>query len=178
MLRANVPIWLYWGILPGFSLHPNHGALHFTPSSYPNRKEVFIMPLWFLPGIWSFLWNPAESFLAESPAKIAIPGTIYSGGIEYSGIGTIVVPEWSTLPSPTDSATIQVDSRWNGRNGINLVGMSFQWEPTQISLRLQPHSHQIPTIFPPYSHHSDQNHSDPCGSNSYQDPSRFQVESK
>ena len=71
-------------------------------------------------------WNPAESFLAESPAKIAIPGTIYSGGIEYSGIGTIVVPEWSTLPSPTDSATIQVDSRWNGRNGINLVGMSFQ----------------------------------------------------
>ena len=30
-------------------------------------------------GIW---WNPVESFLAESPAKIAIPGTIYSGGIE------------------------------------------------------------------------------------------------
>ena len=27
-------------------------------------------------------WNPAELFLAESPAKIAIPGTIYSGGIE------------------------------------------------------------------------------------------------
>ena len=26
--------------------------------------------------------NPAELFLAESPAKIAIPGTIYSGGIE------------------------------------------------------------------------------------------------
>ena len=33
-------------------------------------------------GIQSFLWNPAELFLAESPAKIAIPGTIYSGGIE------------------------------------------------------------------------------------------------
>ena len=26
--------------------------------------------------------NPAELFLAESPAKIAIPGTIYSGRIE------------------------------------------------------------------------------------------------
>ena len=26
--------------------------------------------------------NPVELFLAESPAKIAIPGTIYSGGIE------------------------------------------------------------------------------------------------
>ena len=35
MLRANVPIWLYWGILPGFSLHPNHGALHFAPHSHP-----------------------------------------------------------------------------------------------------------------------------------------------
>ena len=32
--------------------------------------------------IWSFLWNPVESFLAESPAKIAIPGTIYSSRIE------------------------------------------------------------------------------------------------
>ena len=27
-------------------------------------------------------WNPAELFLAESPAKIAIPGTIYSSRIE------------------------------------------------------------------------------------------------
>ena len=27
-------------------------------------------------------WNPAELFLAGSPAKIAIPGTIYSGRIE------------------------------------------------------------------------------------------------
>ena len=34
--------------------------------------------------------------------------------------------ERSTLPSPTDSAQIQVDSGWNGRNGRNLVGMSFQ----------------------------------------------------
>ena len=33
-------------------------------------------------GIRSFLWNPVELFLAESPAKIAILGTIYSGGIE------------------------------------------------------------------------------------------------
>ena len=47
--------------------------------------EVFIMPLWFLLesshscGIWQ---NPVELFLAESPAKIAIPGTIYSGRIE------------------------------------------------------------------------------------------------
>ena len=32
--------------------------------------------------IWSFLWNPVELFLAEPPAKITIPGTIYSGGIE------------------------------------------------------------------------------------------------
>ena len=30
-------------------------------------------------GIW---WNLVESFLAGSPAKIAIPGTSYSGGIE------------------------------------------------------------------------------------------------
>ena len=49
----------------------------------------------------------------------------------------------STLPSPTDSARIQAESGWNGRNGWNLVGMSCQWEPTQISLGLQPHSHQI-----------------------------------
>ena len=27
-------------------------------------------------------WNPVELFLAESPAKIAIPGTIYSSRIE------------------------------------------------------------------------------------------------
>ena len=32
--------------------------------------------------IWSFLWNLVEFFLAESPAKIAILGTIYSGRIE------------------------------------------------------------------------------------------------
>ena len=38
--------------------------------------------------IRSFLRNPVESFLVESPAKIAIPGTSYSGGIE-----TGMVPE-------------------------------------------------------------------------------------
>ena len=35
--------------------------------------------------IQSFLWNPADSgriILAEPPAKITIPGTIYSSGIE------------------------------------------------------------------------------------------------
>ena len=32
----------------------------------------------------------------------------------------------STLPSPTDSAWIQAESGWNGRNGWNLVGMSCQ----------------------------------------------------
>ena len=49
------------------------------------QLEVFIMPLWFLPeyghscGIQR---NPVELFLAEPPAKITIPGTIYSGRIE------------------------------------------------------------------------------------------------
>ena len=50
----------------------------------PNDK-VFIMPLWFLPESGhscGFLWNLVESFLAGSPAKIAILGTNYSGGIE------------------------------------------------------------------------------------------------
>ena len=32
--------------------------------------------------IQSFLWNLVEFFLAESSAKIAILGTIYSSGIE------------------------------------------------------------------------------------------------
>ena len=41
-----------------------------------------------------------------------------------------------------------------------------------------PNFTQTPTPFPPNSHHSGKNHSDPCGSNSYQDPSRFQVDSK
>ena len=48
-------------------------------------QEVFIMPLWFLlesSHSCGILWNPVELFLAESPAKIAIPGTIYSSGIE------------------------------------------------------------------------------------------------
>ena len=35
-----------------------------------------------------------ESFLAGSPAKIAIPGTSYSGGIE-----TLMVPEWTGMES-------------------------------------------------------------------------------
>ena len=71
--------------------------------------EVFIMPLWFLSesghscGIW---WNLVELFLAESPAKIAIPGTIYSGGIE---------PFWNW--------------HWNGpgmdRNGIRQNAVFF-----------------------------------------------------
>ena len=60
--------------------------------------EVFIMPLWFLPESGhscGIQWNLVELFLAESPAKIAIPGTIYSGRIapfwnwEQSG-----PPEW------------------------------------------------------------------------------------
>ena len=49
------------------------------------RVEVFIMPLWFLQESshsCGILWNPVESFLAGCPAKIAIPGTIYSSGIE------------------------------------------------------------------------------------------------
>ena len=39
--------------------------------------------LYHAPVIPARIWqNPAELFLAESPAKIAIPGTIYSGRIE------------------------------------------------------------------------------------------------
>ena len=75
--------------------------------------EVFIMPLWFLPESGhscGIQWNPVESFLAGSPAKIAIPGTSYSGGIEpfwnwaipelsHSGIETGMVLEWTGTES-------------------------------------------------------------------------------
>ena len=33
-------------------------------------------------GVQSFLWGPVGLFLVGDPAKIAILGTIYSGGIE------------------------------------------------------------------------------------------------
>jgi hypothetical protein len=47
--------------------------------------EVFTLPHRFLPesaGMTGFRRIPAELFLAEGPAKFAIPGTTYSGGIE------------------------------------------------------------------------------------------------
>ena len=71
------------------------------------------MPLWFLPESGhscGIRWNPVESFLAGSPAKIAIPGTSYSGGIEpfwnlaipelsHSRIETGMVLEWTGTES-------------------------------------------------------------------------------
>ena len=47
--------------------------------------EVFTLPHRFLPesaGMTRFRRIPAELYLAEGPAKFAIPGTTYSGGIE------------------------------------------------------------------------------------------------
>ena len=47
--------------------------------------EVFTLPHRFLPesaGMTGFRRIPAELYLAEGPAKFAIPGTTYSGGIE------------------------------------------------------------------------------------------------
>ena len=84
--------------------------------------------------------------------------------------------EYFTLPHVfrLDPGGIWVDSGWNGRNGRNLVGISCQWEPTQIS----PGPGIIPTKFPPDSYHSHQIHSDPPGSQSYQIPSGFQVDSE
>ena len=73
-----------------------------------------------------------------------------------------------------DSAWIQVESRWNGRNGRNLVGMKCQWEPTKIS----PGLGIIPTKFLPNSDHSYQIHPDPHGSQSNQIPSGLQVDSR
>ena len=35
MLKANIPIWLYWGVLPAFGQPLNHGALIFTPRTHP-----------------------------------------------------------------------------------------------------------------------------------------------
>ena len=47
--------------------------------------EVFTLPHRFLPesaGMTGFRRIPEELYLAEGPAKFAIPGTTYSGGIE------------------------------------------------------------------------------------------------
>jgi len=52
------------------------------------------------------------------------------------------------------------------RNGRNLVGMSCQWEHTQIWLGLG----MIPTKFQPNSNQSERNDLDPLGSQSYQIP--------
>ena len=60
-----------------------------------------------------------------------------------------------------------------------MVGMVGIWSECHFSESLHKFysdSNPIPTKFPPNSHHSGQNHLDPCGSNSYQDPSRFQSE--
>ena len=83
----------------------------------------------------------------------------------------------SILPSPTDSTQIQVESGWNGRNGWNVISVKTHPNFTQTWTPFPPNFHQIPTKFPPNSHHSHQNHSDLPGSNSYQDPSRFQSNS-
>jgi len=48
-------------------------------------EEVFIMPHRFLleSGHSSgFQWNPEELKMAEGPANIAIPGSVYSSGIQ------------------------------------------------------------------------------------------------
>jgi hypothetical protein len=38
MLKANVPIWLYWGIPPAFAQPLDDGALRFAPRSHPQAR--------------------------------------------------------------------------------------------------------------------------------------------
>ena len=56
--------------------------------------------------------------------------------------------EYLTLPHifQAEPSRIWMESKWNGRNGWNLVGMTCQWEPTQVWLRLG----IIPIIFRPF----------------------------
>src|ERR1700678_2494803 len=42
----------------------------------------------------------------------------------------LMTETWSTLPCPGHSTRIRAESRRNGRNGRNLVGISCQWKPT------------------------------------------------
>ena len=74
-VRTHIKIhqggWWGWN----YSQKPRHPAIHL------GTRGLYHAPV--IPaGIQSFLRNPVESFLAGSPAKIAIPGTSYSGGIE------------------------------------------------------------------------------------------------
>ena len=87
--------------------------------------------------------------------------------------------EYFTLPHVfrPDPRGIWVDSGRNGRNGRNLVGISCQWEPTQIWPGLPPNSHQIPTIPTKFTWI----HADPSPTKfqmqSNQIPTRFHLES-
>ena len=97
-----------WPWYHGFT--HTHDIPYMYPRAYlgPPRSwetpptEVFIMPLWFLPESGhscGILWIPAELFLAEPPAKITIPGTIYSGGIEPFWNWDRMVLEWTGMES-------------------------------------------------------------------------------
>jgi hypothetical protein len=44
MMRANVPIWLYWGVPPAFFRPLDDGALFFAPRSHPQSKAPRALP--------------------------------------------------------------------------------------------------------------------------------------
>ena len=69
-------------------------------------------------------------------------------------------------------------SRWILGRMVGMVGIWSECHFSESPPKFYLDSNPIPTKFPPNSYHSGQNHLDPCGSNSYQDPSRFQVDSK
>ena len=93
--------------------------------------EVFIMPLWFLSESshsCGIQWNPAELFLAESPAKIAIPGTIYSSGIEpFQNWDRNRI--WQNAVCINDKSTMHTPSgMFSSHRGVHRVlKMTWQW---------------------------------------------------
>jgi hypothetical protein len=44
MMRANVPIWLFWGVPPAFCQPLDDGALFFAPRSHPQSKAPPALP--------------------------------------------------------------------------------------------------------------------------------------
>ena len=118
--------------------------------------EVFIMPLWFLPesghscGIRR---NPAELFLAESPAKIAIPGTIYSGRIEpfrnwdRNGSGMDQNGIWWNAVCISDKSTMHTPSgMFSSYRGVHRA-LKMTWQCVSWVHGHRIRSHDLAMIF-------------------------------
>ena len=90
MLKANIPIWLYWGILPAFVQPLDNNALVFAPHSHP-QSHAPPLPV-TTPSQSVGLPTPSQSVgFPTSSQSVSLPSPIHSA---HSGPGQLPSEMW------------------------------------------------------------------------------------